>query len=381
MSEHRYPEIAIDRAFVRAMPKADLHCHLDGSLRISTILDLAKQQGVELPSTDPKGLKAAMGAGKICDDLVDYLRAFDITCKVLQTEASLERAAFELAEDSAAENVRYLEVRYAPMLHTVKGLRLDKVVQAVLDGLHRAERAYDIKTGLIICGIRNMDPEISLRMAEVAIAFKNRGVVGFDLAGAEVDNPAKHHREAFYLIRNNNINVTIHAGEAYGPESISQAIHYCGAHRIGHGTRLRENGDLLNYVNDHRIPVEACLKSNIQTRSAKSMNSHPFKFYLDLGLRVTLNTDNRLITDTTVSDEYLLAQTQWSLSAVEMGWIMENGFQSAFLPFRDKLQLTARVRREYDELVARYARDQGVGTEQRRTGDPTPTPPPAAPPA
>ncbi len=380
MAEHRTPDIQIDEAFVRAMPKADLHCHLDGSLRVQTILNLAKENNVTLPTTDPDGLREALHAGKMCDDLVDYLRAFDITCKVLQTEASLERAAFELAEDAAAENVKYIEVRYAPVLHTVEGLRLDQVVQAVLDGLKRAERTYDIMTGLIICGIRNMDPEISLRMAEVAIAFKNRGVVGFDLAGAEVDNPAKHHREAFYLIRNNNINVTIHAGEAYGPESISQAIHYCGAHRIGHGTRLRESGDLLNYVNDHRIPLEVCLKSNIQTRSAKSMASHPFKFYLDLGLRVTLNTDNRLITDTTVSDEYLLAQRQWNLSAEELGWIMENGFQSAFLPFRDKLALNAKVRKEYADLAQSYAAEQGK-KPTRRKADPKKRSEPAPAPA
>lgn len=380
MAEHNTPDITIDEAFVRAMPKADLHCHLDGSLRVETILDLARQDGVELPTTDPAALRDALHAGKMCNDLVDYLKAFDITCKVLQTQHSLERAAFELAEDAAAENVRYLEVRYAPMLHTNQGLRLDQVVQAVLDGLRRAEQAYDIQTGLIICGIRNMDPEVSLRMAEVAIAFKNRGVVGFDLAGAEVDNPAKHHREAFYLIRNNNINVTIHAGEAYGPDSISQAIHYCGAHRIGHGTRLRESGDLLNYVNDHRIPLEVCLRSNIQTRSAKSMAAHPFKFYLDLGLRVTLNTDNRLITDTTVSDEYLLAYKQWNLSSEELGWIMENGFQSAFLPFRDKLALMARVRKEFQELAESYAVKQGV-LPQRRADDDTPSSPgPAAPP-
>lgn len=380
MAEHKTPDITIDEAFVRAMPKADLHCHLDGSLRVQTILELAKENNVQLPTMDPEGLRDALHAGKMCDDLVDYLKAFDITCKVLQTEASLERAAYELAEDAAAENVKYIEVRYAPVLHTVEGLRLDQVVQAVLDGLKRAERVYDIQTGLIICGIRNMDPEISLRMAEVAIAFKNRGVVGFDLAGAEVDNPAKHHREAFYLIRNNNINVTIHAGEAYGPESISQAIHYCGSHRIGHGTRLRESGDLLNYVNDHRIPLEVCLKSNIQTRSAKSMASHPFKFYLDLGLRVTLNTDNRLITDTTVSDEYLLAQRQWNLSAEELGWIMENGFQSAFLPFRDKLALMSRVRKEYEALCDRYRAEQGK-QPTRRAADPKKSSEPAVPPA
>jgi len=341
----------IDEAFVHAMPKADLHCHLDGSLRLDTILDLAQMQDVPLPTTDPVELRDLLHCGKLCDDLVDYLKAFDITCKVLQTEEALRRAAFEVAEDSARENVRYLEVRYAPILHTNRGLRLDQIVQAVLDGLQQAEHKYDIKTGLIICGIRNMTPETSLRIAELAVAFKNRGVVGFDLAGAEYDHPAKHHREAFYLIRNNNINVTIHAGEAYGPESIHQAIHYCGAHRIGHGTRLRENGDLLNFLNDHRIPLEVCLRSNLQTRAVDSMAAHPFRFYLDLGLRVTLNTDNRLITDTTVTSEYLLAAQQWDLTADELGWVMINGFKSAFMPFRDKKMLMRRVIREYEQLI------------------------------
>lgn len=334
------------------MPKTDLHCHLDGSLRETTILELAAEQGVPLPAQDVTGLRKAMHAGEICEDLVDYLSAFGLTCSVLQTEGALRRVAFELAEDAAAENVRYLEVRYAPILHTEKGLRLDQIVQAVLDGLKDAERKYDIRTGLIICGIRNMDPATSLRIAELAVAFKNRGVVGFDLAGAEEDHPARAHKDAFQLILNNNINVTIHAGEAYGPESIAQAIHYCGAHRIGHGTRLRENGDLLNYVNDHRIPLEVCLKSNVQTRSAPSMKEHPFKFYLDLGLRVTLNTDNRLITDTTVTDEYMLAVKEWNLTVDELRWVMTNGFKSSFLPFREKTQLMRRVAAEYDALVA-----------------------------
>ncbi len=348
---NRNLENIIDEDFVRAMPKTDLHCHLDGSLRESTILDLAAEHGVKLPAADASGLRKAMHAGEICDDLVDYLSAFGLTCSVLQTESALRRVAFELAEDAAGENVKYLEVRYAPILHTERGLRLDQIVQAVVDGLHDAEHKYDIKTGLIICGIRNMNPATSLRIAELAVAFKNRGVVGFDLAGAEEDHPAKAHVKAFQLILNNNINVTIHAGEAYGPESIAQAIHYCGAHRIGHGTRLRESGDLLNYVNDHRIPLEVCLKSNIQTRSAASMTEHPFKFYLDLGLRVTLNTDNRLITDTTVTDEYMLAVNEWDLTVAELKWVMTNGFKSSFLPFREKTQLMRRVSAEYDALV------------------------------
>jgi len=355
--------IVIDRQFLHAMPKTDLHCHLDGSLRLDTILALAEEEGVRLPTDDRDELKSLMHCGKLCDDLVDYLKAFDITCKVLQTEQALARAAFELAEDAARENVRYLEVRYAPILHTQRGLRLDQIVEAVTDGLQHAERDYDIKTGLIICGIRNMTPETSLRIAELAVAFKNRGVVGFDLAGAEYDHPAKHHREAFYLIRNNNINVTIHAGEAYGPESIHQAIHYCGAHRIGHGTRLKENGDLLNFVNDHRIPLEICLKSNIQTRATPSMSAHPFRFYLDLGLRVTLNTDNRLITDTTVTDEYMTAATQWDLTADELKWIMVNGFKSSFLPFREKKMLMRRVIQEYDALV-QTTRDSVADTKK-----------------
>ena len=346
----------ITSEFVRSIPKADLHCHLDGSLRPDTILDLARIDGIPLPADDLEGIREAVHAGKDCEDLVDYLKAFDITCKVLQTESALRRVAFELAEDAASENVRYLEVRYAPILHTARGLRLDQIVEAVLDGLRDAELRYDIKTGLIICGIRNMTPETSMRIAELAVAFKNRGVVGFDLAGAEYNNPAKLHREAFYLIRNNNINVTIHAGEAYGPESIHQSIHHCGAHRIGHGTRLRESGDLLNFVNDHRIPLEICLKSNLQTRAVESMASHPFKFYLDLGLRVTLNTDNRLITDTTVSNEYLLAVRQWNLGVDELRWIMVNGFKSSFLPFREKKHLLRRVTQEYDELVAKFAK-------------------------
>ena len=343
---------SIDEAFVRAMPKTDLHCHLDGSLRLETILELAQQDRVPLPTKGAEELRELLHCGKLCDDLVDYLKAFDITCKVLQTEAALRRAAFEVAEDSARENVRYLEVRYAPILHTNRGLRLDQIVQAVLDGLQAAEHKYDIKTGLIICGIRNMTPETSLRIAELAVVFKNRGVVGFDLAGAEYDHPAKHHREAFYLIRNNNINVTIHAGEAYGPESIHQAIHYCGAHRIGHGTRLRESGDLLNFLNDHRVPLEICLRSNLQTRAVQSIPAHPFRFYLDLGLRVTLNTDNRLITDTTVTSEYLLATQQWGLSIDELGWVMINGFKSAFLPFREKKMLMRKVINEYQQLAS-----------------------------
>ena len=220
---------------IQALPKTDLHVHLDGSLRLKTIMELAERHRVELPAQDEDGLRRAMNLGENCGSLVEYLKAFDVTLKVMQTEEALTRIAYELAEDAATENVRYMEVRYAPMLHTRRGLKLTSVVEAVLAGLRAAQEKFGIEANVIICGIRNVSPESSLEMAELAVAYKNRGVVGFDLAGAEYDHPAKHHRASFQLVRDNNINVTIHAGEAYGPESIAQAIHVCGAHRIGHG--------------------------------------------------------------------------------------------------------------------------------------------------
>jgi adenosine deaminase len=319
-----------------ALPKADLHVHLDGSLRLQTILDLAKEQHVTLPATDLAGLRAAIGCGKNFGSLVEYLRGFEITLEVMQTEDALDRIAFELAEDAHRENVRYMEVRYAPLLHTRRGLKLTKVVEAVLDGLRRARDTYGIKANVILCGIRNISPASSYQMAELAVAYKGRGVVGFDLAGAEADNPAKHHREAFQLVRDNNINCTIHAGEAYGPESIAQALHVCGAHRIGHGCRLRENGDLLHYINDHRIPLECCPSSNVQTGAVSDLASHPLKLYFDLGLRVTVNTDNRLITDTTVSKELWLVHTKMGVPFKEIKSMILAGFKSSFRPFHEK---------------------------------------------
>jgi adenosine deaminase len=331
---------------IEKLPKTDLHVHLDGSLRLSTILDLADKQRIELPSRDEDGLRKAMNLGENCGSLVEYLKAFDITLRVLQTAESLTRTAYELAEDAARENVRYMEVRYAPMLHTRRGLKLTTVVEAVLEGLRAAQDKYGIESNVIICGIRNVSPESSLEMAELAVAYKNRGVVGFDLAGAEYDHPAKHHRAAFQLVRDNNINVTIHAGEAYGPESIHQAIHVCGAHRIGHGCRLREDGDLLHYVNDHRIALECCPSSNVQTGAIRDLASHPIKLYKNLGLRVTVNTDNRLVTDTTVSKELWHCHKAMGFTMADLKQVVLAGFKSAFLPFHVKQQYLRRVSEE-----------------------------------
>jgi adenosine deaminase len=328
--------LELPKELIKEFPKTDLHVHLDGSLRVHTLIDLAKKQNVNLPSSDPKKLSQAVMSGKHCKNLAEYLQGFDITLSVMQEPEALYRIAYELAEDAAEENAWYMEVRYSPILHTRRGLKLTTIVDAVIEGLQEAEKKFNIKTGVIICGMRNINPETSLKLAELAVAYKNQGVVAFDLAGQEENYPAKDHKEAFYIIRNNNINSTAHAGEAYGPESIHQAIHYCGAHRIGHGTRLYEDGDLLNYVNDHRIPMEICLTSNIQTNAAKSFETHPLRFYYDYGLRITINTDNRLVSDTTITNELFLAAKYLNLNLDDIKTIIMDGFKSAFLPNRAK---------------------------------------------
>jgi adenosine deaminase len=354
----------VSEELLRALPKTDLHCHLDGSLRLATLLDLAEKQQVKLPADTPEGLAKAIHMGETCASLEDYLVAFDVTLAVLQTEEALYRAAYELAADCAAENVRYLEVRYSPVLHTRRGLKPTTIVDAVLDGLRHAKRDAGIKSNVIICGIRHMDPQTSVRLAELAVAYKGKGVVGFDLAGAEEGHPARHHREAVQLILDNNVNVTIHAGEAYGPDSIAQAVHKCGAHRIGHGVRLRESGDLLNYVNDHRIPLEMCPSSNVQTGSVPDFASHPLKFYFDFGLRVTVNTDNRLITDTSVTKELLLAHREMGFTLEDLCTVLVQGFKSTFLPFREKQDLLRAVNAEIADVLARFAGPRAAAADK-----------------
>ena len=343
--------------FFERLPKTDLHVHLDGSLRADTILELARDQGVELPASDAAGLKCKLSEYSNAGSLTEYLKAFGITLSVLQTEEGLYRAAYELAKDAAAENVRYMEVRYSPMLHTQKGLRHTQVVEIVLRGLHDAELDHGIESRIIICGIRNISPQSSLEMAELTVAYKGRGVVGFDLAGAEADNPPQEHAEAFKLVRKNNINVTIHAGEAYGPQSIASALHICGAHRIGHGCRLREDGDLLHYVIDHRIPLECCPSSNVQTGAVASLETHPIRLYANLGARVTINTDNRLVTDTTVTRELHLLHEHLGFRLPDLKQVIINGFKSSFLPFHEKRRLLAQISDELDEFDERDALD------------------------
>jgi adenosine deaminase len=368
-------EITIE--LLKRLPKTDLHCHLDGSLRLDTVLDLAKHQKVKLPTFDRGELFGLLYAGEHVESLDDYLRAFDITLSVLQQEEALERVAYELAVDAHAENVRYIEVRYSPLLHVREGMRPSQVVEAVLRGLRTAKRELGIRYGVILCAIRSLPPDQSLRIAELCVAFKNRGVVGFDLAGSEINFPAKVHRAAFQLVIDNNINCTAHAGESFGPDSVHQAIHKCGAHRIGHGTRLVESGDLLNFVNDHRIPLEVCPSSNVQTRAAASWEAHPVDFFVDYGLRVTINTDNRLMSDTTVTKELHLCHKYFGWSLATIKEIIISGFKSAFMPYREKADLVAEVSRElstYEDPLGAVSGRVGL-VESGQPTSPQPQPP------
>ncbi len=342
-------------ALLAALPKTDLHVHLDGSLRPATVRELSARYGLPFDFRTDDDVRAVCQVGDRCENLVDYLKVFDITLQLMQRREDLVRIAFELAEDAHRENVRYMEVRYSPMLHTEQGMDFDTIVGGVQEGLDAAREQYGIHTGQIICGMRHISPESSLELAELACRWKGRGVVAFDLAGAEKDYPAKDHLQAFYTVLNHNLPVTIHAGEAFGPESIHQAIHYCGANRIGHGTRLIEDPDLMQWVNDRRIAVEVCLASNLQTRAVADLSSHPAKRYLESGMRITLNTDNRLVSGTTVTNELSLAVEHLGMDEEQIAKLVLDGFKSAFLPLAEKAKLINKALDEFEALGVRHS--------------------------
>ena len=287
-------------------------------------------------------------------NLEDYLRRFDVTISVMQTAEALERIAYELAEDAAKDGVRYIEVRNAPVLNVGEGLSLGEAVEAPIRGLERAERDFGIKGRYIVCALRNLSPEISLELAQLAVAYKKRGVVAFDLAGGEAGNPASAHEAAFRYARENNLALTVHAGEGDGSDSVHQAVHICGAQRIGHATRLIEDVELTQYVNDRRIALEICLTSNVQTRVASSYETHPLRTYFDRGMNVVLNTDNRLMSGTTLTEEYAHAARHLDFDFDELCTIALNGFESAFLPWEERIEMLQSVSAEM-ELLNRSA--------------------------
>jgi adenosine deaminase len=360
--------MTLNKQLLQSLPKVLLHEHLDGVLRPQTVIDLAKEVGYTgLPTENAQALGQWFFRGANQGSLAKYLEGFAHTIAVMQTEEALQRVAYEQAEDLSKDGIVYFETRFAPIFHTQKGLTHQQVVSAVLKGLEQARKDFGIASGLLICAMRNM--HTSLEMAELAVDFRARGVVGFDLAGEEGGYPPKKHVDAFHYIQRENFNITIHAGEGYGKESIWQAIQYCGAHRIGHGTRLIEDiavkdgkavklGDLAQYVLDKRIPLEICLLSNVHTGATPSLAEHPFKIFFQEGFRVTLNTDNRLMSNTAMTQEFEAAATTFGLTVDDFEKITINSMKSAFLPYKERIGFI------YSVIKPGYAKIRAANSSQ-----------------
>jgi len=313
----------------KKLPKAELHVHLDGAMRLDTIVELAKKLPEELRFPRGFDFEAAVTPPKRCT-LPEYLKAFDVTIAVLQTEAALERAAFELCEDAAKENVRYLEVRFAPLLHIELELTPRSIVQAVLRGLKQGEEKFGMYTGLILSAMRDRPPEHSMEVAQLVAQFQTKGVVAFDLAGPERLYPPQLHREAIALVRETGAHLTLHAGEGCCPEQIKAAIDL-GTERIGHGVYLHKDPTLEAHVVELGIPLEVCPTSNLQVSGIMdSYADHPLKRYFDLGIPVTLNTDNRLMSHVDLSHEYKVVAKAFDWGEAEIRKLAETSITASF---------------------------------------------------
>jgi adenosine deaminase len=341
----------IPRSLVEKLPKTDLHCHFDGSIRIKTLIELAQRRGVVLPSYEPELLMEKLKYGRVRKNLQEYLLGFAPLVAVLQEAEDIERAFFEVCEDAALEHVWHLELRYCPYLHTEKGLSSEEVIKTCIKAGHRAQAEFNISVGHILCGLKHSDQERIIEVAKLASLFRDQGVLGFDMAGPEDGHPIRNHLEAIYFAKRHHLFITLHAGENYGPESIAQAIHEAGAHRIGHGTSLIKDADLLGFVIDHRIGVEACPISNWHTGAVVSLDEHPLKEFLKRGVRVSINTDNRLCSDTTITEEIMAVVEHLDLSLNDIKRLLSNGFKSAFLPYAERARFLDAFNREFDSLI------------------------------
>lgn len=353
-AEQRFRE-KLTLGILRKLPKAELHCHLDGSVRVSTVIELAKEQNVKLPVETVPELKKLVTVGKDCPSLVEYLRGFQITLLVMQKKYAITRCMYEVCEDAAADGVRYIEVRFSPILHTDEGLSLSGVMDAVCEGAVMAENSFNITARIIVCGMRHLPAATTEKLAEIAWRYQNRGVVGFDLAGPENGFSSTIHKSAFDIVRGHLLNCTLHSGEAAGWESVMDSIVHCGARRIGHGVRMRENSKLVDFVVDHRIPVESCVTSNLQTKAVASLKEHPFREYFDRGVVIVPSTDNVTVSGVTLSSEFLLIQDAFDMKPHEILRLIDYGFRSAFLNISHK----KRLRAESMHLALSILRDEG----------------------
>jgi adenosine deaminase len=351
---------------IREAPKVLLHDHLDGGLRPRTVIELARETGYrELPTDDPDELGRWFTRGADRKSLELYLEGFRHTVAVMQTRDAIERVAAECAEDLAADGVVYAEVRMAPELLTDGGMSLDEVTEAMLAGLRRGCDGRPITIGLIITAMRQAAR--SVEIAELAVRHRDGGVVGFDIAGPEAGYPPTRHLDAFHLIARENFHFTIHAGEGFGLPSIWEALQWCGAERLGHGVRIVDDitvrpdgrvtlGRLASYVRDRRVPLEMCPTSNVHTGAAASVAEHPIDLLRRLRFRVTVNTDNRLMSGISMGSEFATLHDAFGIGLDDMEWLTLNAMKSAFWPFDGRLRIiNEQIKPGYATLRARQA--------------------------
>jgi adenosine deaminase len=337
------------RAQLRKAPKVLLHDHLDGGLRPQTVVELAAEAAYRgLPTTDPEKLAGWFTRSEARSSLDLYLGRFQHTVAVMQTEGALRRVAYECAQDLADDGVVYAEVRFAPELHLEAGLTLDQVVDAVVAGIAEGSQGRTIAIGVLLTAMRHAAH--STEIAELALRHRDRGVVGFDIAGSEAGYPPSRHLDAFRLIAQGNFHITIHAGEAFGLPSIWEAIQFCGAERLGHGVRIVDDiavdpdgatqlGRLASFVRDRRVALELCPTSNVDTGAAPSIAQHPIALLKRLRFRVTVNTDNRLMSNITLSEEFAGLVDAFGYGWDDVEWMTINAMKSAFWPFEERLKI------------------------------------------
>ncbi|GAB6100131.1 adenosine deaminase [Halanaerocella petrolearia] len=338
------------KEIIKALPKTELHLHLDGSLRPETVLDLAKKEGIKLPATNNRELQQYLKVSDDCNSLNEYLTKFELPQKVMQNERALTRIAYELAEDAVQDNVRYVEVRFAPLLLT-DNLTKEQVIESILAGLDKAENDYKIQANLILCCMRNHTPAENVKVAQLAVDYLDRGVVGLDLAGDEANFPPEDHKEAFQLAKEAGLHRTVHAGEAAGADSVRKAINFLDAERIGHGVRSKEDLSILNLLKDEIISLEICPTSNLQTGIVSNIKEHPVAEYYDLGIPVTINTDNRTVSDLTLSKEYLNLYNNFFFDLADIKELILNGVRAAFISKDEKERLIDEFKAEFAKIT------------------------------
>lgn len=332
---------------IKSIPKAELHCHLDGSIPVDILFQMIKEADVDMSIKDIKKFESLVTINEDCKSLKEYLVRFDYPLKVLQTQENLKKAVVEILKAVESDGVRYVELRFAPFLHLEKDLSLEKVVEAVLEGKKLGEEKYNVVCNIILCAMRHMPCEKSIEVVELANRYKDQGVVGVDLAGNEEDFPPEIHKEAFTLSRSYGLNITIHAGETGKSENITKSIRELHSQRIGHGTFAYKDEEVVKYLKDHQVPLEVCPTSNVHTKAVKSIESHPVKKYIEQGLKVTLNTDNRTVSKVTLTEEYVNLIEKLGVSFDKVIEIMRNTIEAGFCSKEVKEKLLS----EFEDVV------------------------------